>query len=279
MEANTSEEGPARPTGPGGAVRQAFLAEHILEYAGAFWSYPFGDRTEGRVERFLMVASISLLWAAGLVGERKGLGAASVKFPDVDIHGSVLAITGVALFVVVYTFVMWAISARSDYKKWSIEIGNKKVPLFANARSAIQARRSAYDQELERIRNGPHALIEVLSKQYNTIRARELSLLFDDDEHQYSKTWVVDRERATAERQAVELELAQARKLLEFRPAVIARILADLADPSPSYLDAKISEFTPFEQFRFWAEVAGPLMVFLLTASVLVYGLRALRPG
>jgi hypothetical protein len=103
----------------------------LRELDRTLWSYPFSELTEDRSKRVFTVCAASLLWTAGLV--KTG----SIKFLDMEIGGSALLITWVALGLVVYTFAQWFVSMRRDRKHWRLSVTRINEMLGNEAQSTL----------------------------------------------------------------------------------------------------------------------------------------------
>jgi hypothetical protein len=103
----------------------------LRELDRTLWSYPFSELTEDRSKRVFTVCAASLLWAAGLVK------AGSIKFLDMEIGGSALLITWVALGLVVYTFAQWLVSMRRDRKHWRLSVTRINEILGSEAQTTL----------------------------------------------------------------------------------------------------------------------------------------------
>jgi hypothetical protein len=256
-------------------ISPAFLTEHVLAYTAALWSPRLGDRTEERAGRFLAVSGIALLWAAGLVGET-AIDKSTMTIIGVELHGTAFCITAVAAFLVSYTFVMWGVSAKMDWRRWSIEVGSKKIPMFKHATSQIKQRNEMW-AAIWQDRPELQQEIAALSAQADKLNKEMSGLLVDGDAQGDHAAWKAKYDDLQERRDAIERELEQKRGL-DVSLDTFQVALQSLTDRSPEYLSKNVKEFARFSRFWVSSEVCPVFLLFLVTAVVLIWRLYILWP-
>jgi hypothetical protein len=163
------EKAGTRPT-------RLFSDAMLRELDRTLWSYPFSDLTEDRAKRVFTVCAASLLWAAGLV--KSG----SIKFLDMEIGGSALLITWVALGLVVYTFAQWLVSMRRDQKHVKLSVAGINEALGGEAQTTLaepkaeftdaQQRYARYSPKIRKIEEQIAGLNEEYAKPISAAKAK-----------------------------------------------------------------------------------------------------------